>query len=159
MRRRPPRGARVNELVVLGFGLGVFVVYDALTRPLRARPARAGRLTARVRAFFATRIGSVALPRLAGQCAGARLGGGAAGAPLTGATGVALVAKIAGAYAPVVWHAARQRAQLRARQRSWPEALELLAGAARAGETLVGSLAVVGERGPEGLRTAFRGVV
>jgi tight adherence protein B len=70
-----------------------------------------------------------------------------------------LVALVAGAYAPVAYYRSRRRTLRRARQQCWPEAIELLAGAVRAGDTLPAAVAVVAERGPEPLRPAFRAVV
>jgi tight adherence protein B len=66
---------------------------------------------------------------------------------------------LAGAYAPVAYYRSRRRVARRARQQCWPEAIELLAGAVRAGDTLPSAVAVVSERGPAPLRSAFRAVV
>ncbi len=52
--------------------------------------------------------------------------------------------------------AARSAAQ---RRRAWPEAIELLAGSVRAGDTLPAAVAVVADRGPDALRPVFRSVV
>jgi tight adherence protein B len=70
-----------------------------------------------------------------------------------------LVGFVAGVYAPIAYYRSRRRAGRRARQQCWPEAIELLAGAVRAGDTLPTAIALVAERGPVPLRPAFRSVV
>lgn len=72
---------------------------------------------------------------------------------------VAVLAGVVAAGAPVA-HRRTTRARAEgARRAAWPEAIELLAGSLRAGETLIGALAVVAERGPEPLRRPFAGIV
>jgi tight adherence protein B len=72
---------------------------------------------------------------------------------------VAIVGFVAGTYAPIAYYRSRRRATRRVRQQCWPEAIELLAGAVRAGDTLPAAVALVAERGPEPLRPTFRAVV
>jgi len=60
---------------------------------------------------------------------------------------------------PAQFHGRRRR-EIRARRReAWPEAVDLLAGSVRAGDTLPAALAVLADRGPSVLQPAFRSVV
>jgi tight adherence protein B len=91
--------------------------------------------------------------------AAAGLTGGAVTLVTIGSTGVAMVATLAMATAPSAYYRARSRALRSQRRGAWPEAIELLAGAVRSGDTLPTALAVVGERGPVVLRPEFRRLV
>jgi tight adherence protein B len=150
----------MTVIVALLLGLGVFLVYDAVTTR-RARPgddADPG-VRARLSAWLAG-AGSDATPgQFVAACAGCGVGLAAAVVVVVGSTSVALVALAAGSYAPVAYHRSRRRALRRARQQCWPEAIELLAGAVRGGDTLPAAVALVAERGPEALRAPFRAVV
>jgi tight adherence protein B len=149
--------------VVLAFllGLGVFLVYDACTSP--RRPARRGlvrRAADRLEAWLvAGGLGSLSPAQFVGACVGGGVGGAVLASVVVGSTAVALVALGAGAYAPVAYYRTRRRSIRRARQQCWPEAIELLAGAVRAGDTLPAAVALVAERGPMPLRPAFRALV
>ena len=90
---------------------------------------------------------------------GAGLVGGASALAIVGSTGVALVAMLATTAAPFAYYRSRGRARRAQRRRAWPDAIDLLAGAVRAGDTLPAALAVVADRGPEVLRSEFRAVV
>ena len=63
------------------------------------------------------------------------------------------------AAAPFAYHRAPRRSLRAQRRRAWPDAIELLAGAVRTGDTLPAALAVVGDRGPSVLRPEFRALV
>jgi tight adherence protein B len=149
--------------VVLAFllGLGVFLVYDACTSP--PRPVRRGlvrRATDRLEAWLlAGGLGAVSPAQFLGACVGGALAGAAIAYVVVGSTAVALVALGAGGYAPIGYYRTRRRSTRRARQQCWPEAIELLAGAVRAGDTLPAAVALVAERGPMPLRPAFRALV
>lgn len=152
----------MSTVLALALGLGVFLVYDALTdrRPATAprsgpRPLsrRAGRLLAE--AGFE----SVAPSHLMAGSAAAGLLASLVALAVVGSTGIALAALAGGAYLPFAYVRGRRHARQRAHRRCWPEAVELLAGSVRAGDTLVGALGVVAERGPDPLRPAFRALV
>ncbi len=104
-------------------------------------------------------LGNVSPAQFAAACLACGLGLSAVAIVLIGSTTVALVAFVAGVYAPVAYHQSRRRAGRRARQQCWPEAIELLAGAVRAGDTLPTAVSLISERGPGPLRPAFRAVV
>ncbi|MGZ4678280.1 MAG: type II secretion system F family protein [Acidimicrobiia bacterium] len=87
------------------------------------------------------------------------LGAAAIALVIVGSVGVALIATVAGALAPTSYLRARRRALRLGRQQAWPDAIELLAGAVRSGETLPAAIAVVAERGPAPLRALFGAIV
>jgi tight adherence protein B len=77
---------------------------------------------------------------------------------LIGVPMIAVIAGGAGATAPVAARRAAARRRAEARRAAWPEAVELLAGTVRSGETLVGAVGVVADRGPEVLRADLAAV-
>jgi tight adherence protein B len=153
-------GTGVSVVIALLLGLGTFLVFDACTSAPAERDAS---LADRVRAVaggWLVRAGvDVSPSQFALACAGCGLGLAAVLVVVIGSSAVAAVGLAAGAYAPIAYYRARGRAARRARQQCWPEAIELLAGAVRAGDTLPAAVALVAERGPEPLRGPFRSVV
>lgn len=75
--------------------------------------------------------------------------------PVSGTPPVAVVFGAMGAYLPVVVVAGRARRRQRDFAAVWPEAVDNLASAVRAGMSLPDALAALGSRGPEPLRDAF----
>lgn len=147
----------MSVVLVLVFGAGVFVVYDALTSPPSPPGDRMSRMSARAHGMLARAGLPDARPsQLAGACTGAGVLAALVTAVVVGSPTVALVALCAGAYVPLATLRSRARARRRALRQCWPEAVELLAGAVRAGDTLPAAVAAVAERGPEPLRPAFR---
>jgi tight adherence protein B len=147
----------MNVLVALVLGLGVFLAYDGLTRRGVSAPR-----TREPR--FRDWLAAAGLPQvLPAQFVGVSLGsgliGGAVALVVVGSSAVAAVAALAAGLAPASYYRARRRSLRDQRRRGWPDAIDLLAGAVRAGDTLPAALAVVAERGPAALRPVFRGVV
>jgi tight adherence protein B len=150
----------VNVIVALLLGLGVFLVFDACTAPRRERSQPLDRLrTALAGWLVAGGLGNISPAQFVAACLGCGLGVAAVVIVVIGSTTVALVGFVAGIYAPVAYYRSRGRAVRRARQQCWPEAIELLAGGVRAGDTLPAAVALVSERGPVPLRPAFGAVV
>jgi tight adherence protein B len=69
---------------------------------------------------------------------------------------VALVFGVMGGYVPITVLKGRARRRSRELAEVWPEAVDNLASAVRAGMSLPEALSALGERGPESLRGAFR---
>lgn len=151
----------MSVVVALTLGAGVLLVYDALTLRARDRSARAeSSLSSRLAGWLARGgLAGVSPLQFALACAASGIAVAAAVIVVVGAPAVALVGWVAGTYAPIAFHRARARRQRAARRQCWPDAIELLAGAVRAGDTLPGAVAVVADRGPEPLRPAFRALV
>jgi tight adherence protein B len=70
---------------------------------------------------------------------------------------VALVFAVMGAYAPFAWLSSRVRSRQSELAEVWPDAVDNLASAVRAGLSLPDALSGLSERGPEPLRESFRG--
>jgi tight adherence protein B len=150
----------VSVVLALLLGLGVFLVFDACTSPpSTGSPALARARAALVGWMVAGGLGAVSPVQFAAACLGAGLAVAAIVVVLIGSTTVALVGFCAGCYAPLGYYRSRGKGVRRARQQCWPEAIELLAGAVRAGDTLPTAVALVAERGPAPLRAPFRAVV
>ncbi|MGZ6932417.1 MAG: type II secretion system F family protein [Acidimicrobiia bacterium] len=140
-------------------GLGVFLVFDGATRP-RSTARRRATTRARMQAWLAAGgLGHVRPARFVGASVVIALGAAAIALVIVGSLGVALIATVAGALAPTSYLRARRRALRLGRQQAWPDAIELLAGAVRSGETLPAAIAVVAERGPAPLRALFGAIV
>lgn len=150
----------MSVVFALVLGLGVFLVYDGCTTPPRPRGSRGPGLSDRLATWLrAGGLGNVSPTQFVGVCFACGLGAAAIVFLVIGSTTVALLALGAGAYLPVAYYRSRRRTTRRARQQCWPEAIEMLAGAVRAGDTLPAAVSLVSERGPLPLRSAFRAVV
>jgi len=143
--------------VGLGLGFGLLLIWfatsdeaDATTGSGRRLDDRASRL---LRSAGVTSVSSTALLLL---CALSGFMAGLAVFVISATAPVALAFACIGAYAPVA--ALRGRARRRRRELAdvWPEAVDNLASAVRAGLSLAEGLAQLGERGPVPLRAAFR---
>lgn len=144
----------MGALLGLGVGLGLLLIYAAfaLPRAAAARPRR-GRVDAL--------LGRAGLPSLAARrfmvvCAGSGL---AAGVVVQVATRTPPVAVVVGAMAgwlPVTLLQARARRRQREYAAVWPDAIDDLASAVRAGLSLPEALGGLGVRGPAALREPFR---
>lgn len=148
----------MTVLLALCLGLGVFLVYDGLTR--RRLPSTRASVSARGRSWLSAAgldgVGPVQFGTASVIAGGL---GGAVVLVVIGSIGVAFVACLAGSVGPTAYYRSRGRGLRAARRRGWPDAIELLAGAVRAGDTLPAAIGVVADRGPESLRSVFRDVV
>ncbi len=147
----------MSALLPFVLALGVLLVFDGCTRARRNEP--------RVRNDrFATWLAAGGLAQVrplqfVAASAGVGIAGGVVALVVVGSSGVAVVATLAMAAAPFAYYRARSRSLRAQRRRAWPDAIELLAGAVRTGDTLPAALAVIGDRGPTVLRPEFRAVV
>jgi tight adherence protein B len=142
--------------VVLGFstGIGLLLVYLALVfpRPPGGPPAGTGRL-----ARLLSRAGAPGTsPRgVLAVCAGAALLAGVAVHVLSRTLPVSLSFALLAGYLPVSVLQGRARRRQRELADVWPEAVDNLASAVRAGMSLPEALGQLSIRGPEPLRPAF----
>ena len=145
----------MSVVFALLLGLGVFLVFDACTSPAAGRDRRrstgyrtgAGGLAGR--GWPRQRLAGAVRDRVPGL---RRRRGGGGDRPARIDRRSRWSAFVAGVYAPVGYYRSRRRVARRARQQCWPEAIELLAGAVRAGDTLPSAVARGLERGPAPLR-------
>ncbi|HEV8024023.1 MAG TPA: type II secretion system F family protein [Candidatus Nanopelagicales bacterium] len=146
----------MGALVGLGAGLGILFIIGHLFQGRaahRSRPRRSGRLQALVHA--------AAIPRLTpagliGACVGSAFVIGSLALIVTAVPMVALLAAMGSAGVPVVLLRRRIAQQSQARQDSWPDAVDQLASAVRAGLALPEAVGDLARRGPVALRLSFR---
>lgn len=144
----------MGTLIGLLFGIGVALIVDNWTpRPaLRSRTPR----TRRVRALLDSAGMTDVDPR---TIALASTGIGIVAAVVTvGITVIpvlGLVAGLAGAWTPIAFLRSRAARRQREHAEAWPDAVDHLASAVRAGLSLPEALIQLGERGPEQLRASF----
>lgn len=145
----------MGAVVGLGLGLGLLLIIAPLLGN-RERP-----VSARNRAStIATLVNAAAVPRLTatglvGACIGAAFLVGALALIVTAVPMVALLAALGSAAVPVVLLRRRIAQQARARQQAWPDAVDQLASAVRAGLALPEAVCDLARRGPAALRLSF----
>lgn len=144
----------MGALVGLGVGLGLVLVWSAFFVPREPRAPRAGRgpgsdLLARAG------LGDVSATSLILLCVVMGTIGFAVIQAVSGTLPVAVAFGSMTAYAPVA--AVRHRARRRQREFAevWPDAVDNLASAVRAGLSLPDAVAALGSNGPEALRADF----
>ncbi|MET1059250.1 MAG: type II secretion system F family protein [Nocardioides sp.] len=144
----------MGVLLGLAFGLGLVLIWSAITAPAAPRAARApGRLRELLdRAGLAgVAVRSlVLLTAVTGLVAALTIQVVSRTAP------VAIAFGVLAAYLPLAVVKGRGRRRQREFAEVWPEAVDNLASAVRAGMSLPEALAGLGTRGPEPLRPAFR---
>lgn len=144
----------MGALVGLGVGTGLLLVWSAFFLPRSAaRPtrgeSRSARLLARAGLGDVSPTGFALLCLVSGTVCTVVLQAISRTAP------VALTFGAMGAYLPVAIVAGRARRRQREFAEVWPEAVDNLASAVRAGLSLPDALAGLAVRGPEPLRDAF----
>jgi tight adherence protein B len=144
----------MGALVGLGVGIGLLLIWSAFFVPQVPRPKPRGR---RRTAELLTRagLGDVAPTGLMIVCAVT----GAIAALLVEVVSrtppIAMIFGLMGAYLPVAAVSARARRRQREFAEVWPEAVDNLSSAVRAGMSLPDALAALAVRGPEPLRVEF----
>lgn len=142
----------MGALIGLGFGAGLVLIWSAYLLPRVPRADRSSRLQ---QLLARAGISSVSPSSFLVLCL--TLGSVAAVAiqVVSGTLPVAIAFGTLAAYAPVVIVAGRARRRQREFAQVWPEAVDNLTSAVRAGMSLPDALAALGSRGPEPLREAF----
>ena len=144
----------MGVLVGLGVGIGLMLVWSAFFVP--RRPPRVRRARSRTAELLARAgIGHVSASAFLALCAGC---GGVAllmMLAITGTPPVAALFAVMAAFLPVLVVSGRARRRQRELAEVWPEAVDNLASAVRAGLSLPDALAGLSVRGPEPLRAAF----
>jgi len=149
----------MGVLVGLAFGLGCYLVWTALAGPARVRHVRSGRPGPVVRlAELLAQAGVEAVTpgRLLASCLG--VGAGAFLVVIVGSRSwtIATAFAVIAAYAPVALIRYRGRARRVELCELWPEVVDNIASAIRAGMSLPEALTQVGVRGPAQLRRPFQ---
>lgn len=144
----------MGALVGFGVGVGVLLAWSAFAVPrrpprIRRSRSRAGELLARAGLSHVSVSAFFVMCGVLGCAAALIL------QVITRTPPVALLFGAMGAYLPVVVVSARARRRQRDFAEVWPEAVDNLASAVRAGLSLPEALAQLRVRGPEALRPSF----
>jgi tight adherence protein B len=140
----------------LTFGVGLLLIWRVFTAPATAAPPRKRTPASRLRRLLheagvsgVSPVGLLTVAAMSGLVAGAVV------LAISRTPPVAVAFALIGGYGPIAL--VRGRAQSRRRELAevWPEAVDNLASAIRAGLSLPEALTQLGERGPEPLRSAF----
>jgi tight adherence protein B len=144
----------MGTLIGLGMGIGLALIVWARIEPVRPprRPSRESRLAQMLAAAGIVRLTS---RRLVTLCLALGVVAAFVSLGLTGVPTIGLIAGLTAAASPVVVIQGRVARRLREHAELWPDAVDNLASAIRAGMSLPESLMQLGERGPEDLRPAF----
>lgn len=144
----------MGALVGLGVGIGLMLVWSAFFLPRTTgspsrTPGRAAELLARAGLGQVSVTGFVALCVVCGVVTTLAL------QVVSGTPPVAVAFGLMGAWLPVAVVSGRARRRQRELAEVWPEAVDNLVSAVRAGMSLPDALSALGTRGPEPLREAF----
>lgn len=145
----------MGAVIGLGFGLGVLLLGSPLlsrSTKRSSKPARASRVDSLIHAAGIPRLTRAGL---IGASAGSAVVVAAAVLIITAVPMVAVLAGVSSASVPVVLLRRRIAQQGKARQQAWPDAVDQLASAVRAGLALPEAVADLSRRGPASLRMSF----
>lgn len=143
----------MGALVGLGFGLGLLLAWSAFALPRAPRPPRP---ESRLRRLLdEAGMAGVATRSLVLLCVGCGLVALVSAQLVSGAWPVAVVFGAMAGWLPFAVVAARVRRRRAEFAEVWPEAVDNLASAVRAGLSLPEALAGLATRGPEPLRPTF----
>ncbi|WP_121254865.1 type II secretion system F family protein [Nocardioides ferulae] len=144
----------MGALLGLTTGLGLLLIWSAffLPRDVQRERRTDGRLT-----VLLARAGmsNVSARSLLALCLGCAAGAGLVMQAVSGTVPIAVAFAAMAGYAPVLVVAGRARRRQREFAEVWPEAVDHLASAVRAGMSLPDALSALGVRGPLALRDAF----
>ncbi len=142
----------MGVVVGLTFGLGLLLVWRSASTGPRTRKPRAGWLQ---ELLAAAALSGVQPAVLCGASAGLAIGSFTLMYLLSGALPVAAILALLASYAPVAYLRGRVARRRAASRQLWPDVVDNLTSAVRAGLSLPEAVAQLGERGPAELRAPF----
>lgn len=146
----------MGALVGLGVGLGLLLVWSAFTLPRTSPDPDAPTVPSGVRRLLdSAGLADVSSTGFVGLCGACGVVAAVVVQGLSSTPPVAVAFGVIGGYLPVTIVTGRARRRLRELAEVWPEAIDNLASAVRAGLSLPDALAGLATRGPEPLRPAF----
>ena len=143
----------MGALVGLGTGVGLLLIWSAFAVPRRPRDADRARRTTRLLASAG--LGQVPVRGFALLCLACGLVPAVAVQIVSATPPVALAFGVMGSQLPIGIVSGRARRRQRELAEVWPEAVDNLTSAVRAGLSLPDALAGLAVRGPQPLRAAF----
>ncbi len=144
----------MGAVLGLVLGVGLLLIWSAFNEAPRPAPVKAPRLRS---LLTSAGMGDTSAVGFIVVCAACAFVAGAVVLVASRTVPVALVFSVLGGYLPVAVLRARSVRRQREFAEVWPEAVDNLASAVRAGMALPEALAALSERGPEPLRPAFAG--
>lgn len=141
-----------GALIGLGVGLGGLLIVLGVSVPRTAREVRVSRLRRLIDRAGLERVSPSGV--LAG-CAGLALVAGLLVLAVSGVAVVGLLAALVAGYLPLAILRRRARTRSVALRSAWPDAVDMLGSAVRAGMSLPEAVIDMSVRGPEALRPAF----
>lgn len=142
-----------GALIGLAAGLGLLLVFLGISTPRARGEQRTSRLRRLIDRAGLERVGPSGV--IAG-CAALALVSGLIVVMISGVAIVGLLAALVFGYAPIAVLRRRARVRAVALRSGWPDAVDMLGSAVRAGMSLPEAVIDLGQRGPEALRPAFR---
>lgn len=142
-----------GALIGLAVGLGLLLVFLGISTPRARGEQRTSRLRRLIDRAGLERVGPSGV--IAG-CAALALVSGLIVVMISGVAIVGLLAAVVFGYAPIAVLRRRARVRAVALRSGWPDAVDMLGSAVRAGMSLPEAVIDLGQRGPEALRPAFR---
>jgi tight adherence protein B len=144
----------MGALVGLGVGVGLLLIWSAFSLP-RAPRRRVRRESATAQLLARAGLRQVSVSAFLALCLSTGLVTGLGVQAVSRTPPVAITFAAMVGYLPVMVVSARARRRQREVAEVWPEAVDNLASAVRAGLSLPEGLAALATRGPEPLRDAF----
>jgi tight adherence protein B len=144
---------------VLGLllGVGVLLVWDGRsTRPAVTARSRRSSTDRTMELLSQAGLATVRPGQLWLLCALAALVGATAVVAVSRSAVIALAFAAFAGYAPIAWVRSRRRRRTAELRDVWPDVVDNLASAVRAGMALPEAVAQIGQRGPTAVREAFR---
>ncbi len=144
----------MGVVVGLGVGVGLLLVWSAFTAPRVDGPDRR---TSRLRQLLdGAGLATVSVQQLLAVSAVCASAAFVVVQLVSRAAPVSVVFGVIAGYAPIALVSGRARNRQRELAEVWPDAVDNLAGAVRAGMSLAEAVAGLADRGPEPLRQPFR---
>lgn len=141
-----------GALIGLAGGLGALLILIGITAPRSARSRRTSRLRGLIDRAGLERVAPSAV---IGACGGLALVTGLLVLAISGVAIVGALAAVAAGYLPLAVLRRRARSRSIALRSAWPDAVDMLGSAVRAGMSLPEAVIDLGARGPEALRPPF----
>jgi tight adherence protein B len=142
----------MGALVGLGVGVGLLLAWSAFALPPTEKVERTSRLR---RVLAEAGLAHVGTSSVVAMCVVLGMAAGLVIQAVTGTPPIAVCFALIAGYAPIGMVRSRARRRAREFAEVWPEAVDNLASAVRAGLSLPEALGNLSLRGPEPLRPAF----
>jgi tight adherence protein B len=143
----------IGALLGLALGLGALLILQGFLVPRAAREAQPSRLRRLIDQAGLERVSPSAV---VGACLGLAAITGLVVLAVSGVLIVGLLAAVMAGFLPLVVLRRRARARSIALRSAWPDTVDMLGSAVRAGMSLPEAVIDLGVRGPDALRPAFR---